>query len=400
MKICVLAQRVPYPPNKGEKLRTYYQIKRLKELGHDVHVLSFEEGPEDAKNAQELSQHLDIKVETEALGAKPLRYLWALLTSNPISVGAFYSPKMSTRLKDCIENNTDVLLLSASSLVSYVKRLYPNDNWPCKVMVDFMDVDSDKWRQYARSSRWPMRYVYNREANGIQKLERYANTYFEHCFLIAEEEVKLFAKTVSSDKPVTVLGNGMAFDAFYPSKEAPDLSNPHFLFAGVMDYKPNIDAVLWFYQHCWREIKTLLPTAKFVVAGMNPSSEILDLQKKDASLEVTGFVDDILPYFHRASVFVAPFRIARGVQNKVLQAAACQIPLVSTPMGAEGITFADESTMSICSESDTFVKSCIEAVRNREAVTVKADKAFNALQNEYGWEKQLKPMEEALEQNA
>ena len=400
MKICVLAQRVPYPPNKGEKLRTYYQIKRLRELGHDIQVLSFSETPEDTNNARELAKDLGVHVEVVNLSSKIKRYIWALLTNNPISVGAFNATGMMNKLREAIEDKgADALLLSASSLVSYVKRLYPHQNWPCKIAVDFMDVDSDKWRQYARSSSWPMRLVYDREAKGIAKLERYANHLFDDCFLIAKEEVKLFAETVTDTRPVSVLGNGMAFDAFFPAQEPPDLSAPHFLFSGVMDYKPNVDAVLWFYEKCWASIRQRLPNATFVIAGMNPSPDVIAL-KQDTSVHVTGFVDDILPYFHQASVFVAPFRLARGVQNKVLQAAACNIPLVSTPMGAEGITFADESTMALATEPDAFAKCCVEAITQREQAESKSQKAFDALRSDYGWVKQLQPLEEAMSRYA
>ena len=387
---------MPFPPNKGEKLRTYYQLKRLRELGHQLSVFSFAETSEDRKNAEALARDLDIDVEVVDLGPKLWRYSRAILTGKPISVGAFYTPEMIRKLDRFLRSaKVDLLFLTASSLVTYVQILFPTRNWPCKVMIDFMDVDSDKWRQYADSSRWPMKAIYQRESKGIRLLEQYASQYFDSCFLIAQEEVKLFAEKVSDQKSVSVLGNGMAFDTFYPPDVSPDINCPQFLFTGVMDYKPNIDAVLWFYKHCWPQIIKAMPKASFIIAGMNPTSDILSL-RDDPSIHVTGFVDDILPYFHRASVFVAPFRIARGVQNKVLQGAACKIPLVVTPMGAEGIAFASEKTMYLASTPEEFIDSCISAVKDRELAESKAASALEALLHTYGWQEQLRPMEEAL----
>ena len=130
------------------------------------------------------------------------------------------------------------------------------------------------------------------------------------------------------------------------------------LFTGVMDYKPNIDAVVWFVDNVWQEILKEYPEARFIIAGMNPTSNVKGLEKI-SGIEVTGFVDDILPYYHQSDYFVAPFRLARGVQNKVLQGFACGLPVISTPMGAEGIDCTNDLDILIASTADEFL-SCIK----------------------------------------
>ena len=401
MKICVVAQRVPYPPNKGEKLRTFHQIERMVELGYSVEVVTFSEETSDNINASSLKDKLGITVTIFPLAGKLSRYLSALLKNQPISVGAFYQTDAAKYLDMVLKQNAcDVMFLSASSLAGYVLSSPSVNQSQCKVMIDFMDVDSDKWLQYASNANWPMCAIYQREAKGIRELERKANEQFEKTFLIAQEEVALFKRDVCNANPVTVLGNGLDFSLFYPAENTEKKeADGHFLFTGVMDYKPNVDAVLWFVQNCWPGIKKHLPTAVFTVGGMNPLPEINALNGVDG-VRVTGFVDDMLPFFHEATAFVAPFRLARGVQNKVLQAAACDLTIVTTPMGAEGIQFASQQTMFIESSAEAFTAACIECVTNTELAQSKANQALQAIRDDYSWKQQLLPLEHALDKLA
>lgn len=395
LRICVVAQRVPYPPNKGEKLRTFHQIERLVQLGYQVEVLALMETQQDEKDAKALSTTLNIPVSTFPLPAKANRYVTALLKGLPLSVGAFYSHPLKKAIKKRMTSAVDVMLFSASSLGYYVLNSSNNIDAAPYLVMDFMDVDSSKWQQYAQAASIPMKWVYSRESKKIRHLESQINREFLQTFLIAEEEVALFRRTVSDSKPVKVLGNGLDFDAFYPRKENGALRKNNFLFTGVMDYKPNVDAVCWFVNLCWPQIKARIPDATFTIAGMNPSSQVQVLTKHDG-VEVTGFVDDILPYFHRAAAFVAPFRIARGVQNKVLQAAACKLPIISTSMGAEGIRFADSDTLFIADQAEAFSARCLDAVKKPELAEQKAQRAYDAILKEYSWQQQLKPLEDLL----
>ena len=391
MKICVLAQRIPYPPNKGEKLRTFHQIEYMCQWGHDVTVLSFRHTAEDDQYANQLQAKLGVKVTLFDMASQLMRYARAIVTGQAISAGAFYSRAAMAEVKRQA-SQADALYLAASSLVPYVQDLAQQ----VPLLFDFMDVDSDKWRQYALAESPPMRWVYQREMRLVRELERWACEHAHACFLIATEEVHLFARDVCHTPPVQVLGNGMAFDVFYPPEDAPSVAEPLFLFTGVMDYKPNVDAVVWFVEHCWAGIKKVLPHARFVIAGMNPNRQVMALADEEG-VEVTGFVDDILPYYHQAAVFVAPFRLARGVQNKVLQAAACGVPIVTTAMGAEGIAFASEATMAIADSAPAFSRACIASVQDATVSHGRAARALAAIRQDYGWPQQLAPLKAALE---
>ena len=295
LKMSVVAQRVPYPPNKGEKLRTYHQIARLVQLGYGVTVHALQDNEQDIANAKALSKTLGIDVHTYPLKAKWRRYLWSLARGQALSVGAFYSKGLQAKVNDLLKGQEDVVLFSASSLSYYVFSGADREGSP-HLLMDFMDVDSDKWAQYASMASFPMSWVYRRESAKIKALEIKTNQQFVQTFLIANEEVTLFHNKVCHHKDVKVLGNGLDFKRFYPANTEERNSAANFLFTGVMDYKPNIDAVCWFVEHCWPAIKTHMPQATFTIAGMNPSEKIKALAK-DKSIQVTGFVDDILPYF-------------------------------------------------------------------------------------------------------
>ena len=402
LKVCVVAQRIPFPPNKGEKLRTYHQIEYLVKLGYNVEVLSLIETNSDQRYADELASSLGVSVRTFQLSNKLLRYGWAFLKRLPISVGAFRNKSLQEAVDKRLAGGCDVLLLTASSLSYYALSSSYFGASKCTCLMDFMDVDSDKWRQYAETASFPMNWVYARESAGIRALEAKTNQSFATCFLIAEEESKLFHKKVDSTQEVKVLGNGLDFDAFYPAtdKQQAQQDNPTFLFTGVMDYKPNVDAVLWFVKECWPSIRQRYSAAEFIIAGMSPTDDIKALDGT-MGVKVTGFVEDILPYFHKADVFVAPFRLARGVQNKVLQAAACALPIVTTSMGAEGIHFAGQETMWIEDEASKFTEACVNAfvesngdseIQNSK----KADLAYRAIKAEYSWEQKLVPLRDVL----
>ena len=344
MNILLLSHRVPFPPNKGEKIRTFHQLKHLSELGHQIHLFSPYEDSSELAHFNALQASLCSSVEAVPLKHKAMRLLTGLSKGQSLSVANFYSKRLQQKFDQFLLGNpVDAILCSASSMAEYIFKstvLKTLDKKPLLIM-DFMDVDSDKWGQYQQSSAFPMSLVYAREQRLLARYEKQIVKQFDASYLIAQAEVTLFNQQVMQTDKVHVMGNGLDTSIFYPPKLKQKNPAPVFLFTGVMDYKPNEDAVIWFVKTCWPSIIAQYPNARFVIAGMSPSTDIKQLAD-DNSIEVTGFVDDILPYYHQADIFVAPFRIARGVQNKVLQAFACALPVISTSM-AQKAYFASQT---------------------------------------------------------
>lgn len=397
MIVSFISQRVPFPPNKGEKIRTYHQIAKLREKGFDVVVFCPVGNREEHNNAEALKRCLGVKVITQQQPSKFWLLMKGLFTNKALSESSFYSKPLAKTFNDYLTKNTvRVVVLSASSLIPYIIKLINSQTLEFKLLVDLMDVDSDKWRQYAQSSTFPMNLLYRRECRLIRKLEQQVSQYSDACYLIAQAEVDLFKRNVDRQSHVKVLGNGIDTEQFYPPLDKSHSTRFTLLFTGVMDYKPNIDAVVWFVNNCWSEIVTSIPKAKFIIAGMNPSSEVKALADT-VGVEVTGMVDDILPYFHNADVFVAPFRIARGVQNKVLQAFSCALPVISTSMGAEGIACTNEIDILIADTRSEFIEAVLK-LHNSQKLQESLGHAAHLLINEnYSWERQLRPLIDDIE---
>ncbi|MFT4655623.1 MAG: sugar transferase (PEP-CTERM/EpsH1 system associated) [Kangiellaceae bacterium] len=403
-RIVVLAHRVPFPPNKGEKLRTFHQIEEMVRKGHKVTVLAPYEFESELADANALAAKFSIKVISKKVPNKLYRLALAVIKNCSFSETNFYSSELVSAFNECVQH-ADTVLISASSLAPYVfgsglltqassQKAIQATVKP-QLLMDFMDVDSDKWRQYAKDSGFLKRALYNREANKIELLEKATSEKFDIAFVIANTEKKLFESRVINTGKVKVLGNGIDQTLFNPSYTKPN-NVTNYLFSGVMDYKPNIDAMLWFVEQCWPSIVHSVPNAHLIIAGMNPSAEITKLGAA-SNIEVTGFVDDIKPFFDRAHIFVAPFQIARGVQNKVLQAMACALPVVSTPLGAEGILCQDKFDILLASTPGDFKQHAITLANNYALQVEVGQHALATINANYAWESVLQPLTKAID---
>ena len=401
MKILVLSHRVPFPPNKGEKIRTFHQIKRLKELDYELHLLAPLELNEELAFFKHLSESFFKSVIYERLPNKLIRLLKGFFKGQPMSVANFYVPAMQDKMDELLKQQQfDAIICTASSMAEYVfnSQSLADCSSPPLLIMDFMDVDSDKWGQYKQNTLFPFSWVYAREQRLLARYEKQIANKFDACYLIAQAEVDLFKQHVANADNVHVLGNGMDCKTFHPALNKGSNPNPVFLFTGVMDYKPNVDAVVWFVENCWRTICDKYPGAKFVIAGMNPNNEVTKLTNRQG-IEVTGYVDDILPYYHSADIFIAPFRLARGVQNKILQAFSCGLAVITTPMGAEGIICEQGHDVLLALQANDFVQQVDILLNNPELAKAMGKNARRLIEQHYSWEGQLQPLINLLDQN-
>jgi len=321
-----------------------------------------------------------------------------MVTNNPLSVSNFYSLKLQVIIDQLIATESfQNIVCTSSSMAEYIFKSssLPRSKSRPKLLMDFMDLDSDKWRQYSDSSLFPMKWVYNRESELLSKYEQKIFRYFDICFFISQAEVDLFCQNIQCAKKPLAIGNGIDNETFLPAKIPPQNDDPVFLFTGVMDYKPNIDAVLWFTDNVWPKIIENYPESRFIIAGMNPVQSILSLARVKG-VEVTGFVEDILPYYHESDFFVATLRIARGVQNKILQAFSCGLPVISTSMGAEGIDYTDGEDILIADTPDDFFQSIEKLIANKHLYKSVRKNALELVKNHYCWDAKLATLENVL----
>jgi len=383
MKVLVLAHRVPFPPNKGEKIRTFNQIKFLTKHECKVVVATPLENSEELSFANTLEQTHGIGLLHAQLKPKLYRLASGLFKGTSLSVSNFYNQALENQIQDYIEAEApEVILCTSSAMANYVFslpvfRAIKRTN--IRLVMDFMDLDSQKWQEYADVKLWPMSAVYAREARLMAALEEQVLKNFDASIFVSDEEKQLIEKNSATTH---VVANGVDLEKFYPAikntrrisdRAAADMPSnnitanatantrsynnaPVFLFSGVMDSFPNEQAVEWFVKNIWPQVKARHPGAEFIIAGMNPGKKTR-LLKKDVGITVTGFVEDMLPYYHRADVFVAPFQIARGLQNKILQAMACELPVIATSKGATGISATPGHHLLVADKPNDFIDS-------------------------------------------
>lgn len=389
MRIYFLAHRLPYPVDKGEKIRTFHQIQYLVQQGYQVSVFAPIENVAELQFAKDLRAKLNIEVFTAPLGSAIKRKVKAILSRQAVSQTHFFSNALLALFQQSLQQHPDVIVCTSSVMAAYLYALDLRSEplAQCQLIMDFMDLDSDKWTQYARSAKRPLRWIYSREAQLIAQLEQRVYHDFARCFFISDNEVNLFSNRLSNTEKLSVLANGIDTKMFYPAtpKMGEALTAPVFLFTGVMNYLPNEDAVIWFVEKMWARIRQRWPGATFYIVGMLPSLRVQALTK-EPGVVVTGYVDEILPYYHKADIFVGPFRLARGVQNKILQAMACGLPVVTTALGAEGIACKSEHDILIADGEDAFLSAIFTLWQQPELCKALGQNACTLIRDKYSWD--------------
>ncbi len=399
MNVLLLAHRVPFPPNKGEKIRTYHQLSQLIKHGHNVVVVTPLEQAEDLQHADALKAKLNVEVVHSTLSMRFLRLARGLLTGKPLTVTNFHNAKLQREVDRLIsETDCDVLMCTSSGMADYVLNQYTLKKIQqrgIRLVMDFMDLDSLKWKQYAEQKPWPLSSIYKREAALLSTTEsEILDTFDASVFVSADEKSLLDTNPLLKNK-VHVVTNGVDAEAYYPdikNQTRPSATSPTLLFTGVMDYFPNEDAVIWFTENVWPLIIIKYPSAKFIIAGMRPSKKVSDLTN-NKGVEVTGFVDDILPYYQNSDLMVAPFQVARGIQNKVLQAMASGLPVITSPAGAAGISCTDGEHLVVADTAAEYLTAIDELLNNRQRYRDIQMAGLELVVKDYSWENENTKLE-------
>ncbi len=335
MRILFLAHRLPYPPNKGDKIRSFWELTTLSKR-HDVDLFCFYDDPQDQCQSANLRNYCQsCYVEPiSAIGSR-IHAASALVIGQSLSTAFFYSETMAKRIADAIQSRSyDLVFVFGSSMAQYVEP------WPhLPRILDLVDVDSDKWTQYSSRSRGPLSWLWKLEGRRLQRYESTLVHAFSNTLVCTEAEAQLLRSKVPNGR-IEVLQNWLDMEYYRPETvpvpEKIRSLQPYVIFTGTMDYFPNIDAVQFFCREVLPLIRSQVPKLRFVIAGRNPSAHVMRLAE-DPAIEVTGTVADIRPYLRGAAVAIAPMRIARGVQNKILEALAMDVPVVASSVAAAAL---------------------------------------------------------------
>lgn len=384
-----LAHRIPYPPNKGDKIRSFHILRHLSRT-HRVFLGCFYDDPEDAKYVAALSDWC-AEVQARPLNSTRARVasLRGLLSGEPLTLPYYRDRVMAEWVRSRLASGVDRVVIFSAAMAQY---LSPSDHVNRRVVVDFVDVDSDKWRQYAPGCRFPMNYLYQREAERLLAFERELAARADASVFVSEEEAALFRSLAPEvAERVHAVDNGVDTDYFSPERAYP---NPyadgerHLVFTGAMDYRANVDAVCWFADEVFPRIIEQMPQARFTIVGARPAPAVQRLARHPA-ITVTGTVADVRPYQAHAAAAVAPLRIARGVQNKVLEAMSMGLAVVATPQAIDGLRGSAELEWRVSSEPDALAALAIEVLNDRALAQRLGESGRRHVLAVYGWDSHM-----------
>lgn len=331
MNILFLSHRVPYPPNEGGKIRAYHMLRHLSER-HQVVIGSLAESEEEYRKGLELNSLCkELIVELVSPARRWAQALAALPTSIPSSLAYFWSSRLHERIRKAVQQwKFDAVVAHCAFVAPYVS---PGDA-PFQVL-DFVDMDSGKWAEYGLHRRFPLSLGYRLEAAKLRAYEGKATARFHHCLVTTAGELETY-RELGSPVPCSILANGVDTRYFQQAPEARSSAGAVIAFLGRMDYYPNVDGVVHFAREVFPLVCRRMPHAEFRIIGMNPTAAVRELAETPG-IVVTGRVPDVRPYLQDVAVTVAPLRIARGTQNKVLESIAMGIPVVATTRAARGV---------------------------------------------------------------
>lgn len=393
--ILYLAHRIPFPPNKGDKIRSFNEIKYLSRA-HDISLAFLVDDPRDLQHVAELQQYsrtIDFAVISPRW--QKIKSLPALVTGAPLSIPYFYSSALQDAIDKRLDvTEIDVVFCFSSPMAEYIfkSRHFKNGTLKgARLIMDFVDVDSDKWRMYAGFTAFPLSVIYRLEWQRLQAYDAMVGRKFSKSIFVSEKEVELFL-SFCPEATTASIANGVDMDYFaavgtFRAENTAADKVPTMLFMGAMDYYPNEDAVVYFTKEVLPLIRTQVPTVQFIIAGSNPTARVNELASSPGVI-VTGSVPDIRPYLAQADLFVAPFRIARGIQNKVLEAMAAGVPVVARPEAVQGFG-SQQVPLVVESTAEGLAVSIVELLGNDNRRAEMAMAAQQFVRVNYAWENNM-----------
>ena len=397
-ELLFLTHRLPYPPNKGDKIRSWHMLQYLSRHFR-VHLGCF---IDDEADWQYTRQVAALCASTRFVDLRPMAARWravrALLSRQAMSVQYYRDARLLEWVDGLLANGKVRHALAFSGpMAQYIDGSSARH---LHRVIDFVDVDSEKWRQYGDSKPWPLSQLYRREGQQLLQYERHIAQQFSAASFVSEAEAALFRLCAPMARRKTRhFNNGVDSGYFAPGACAADPYPPSaqvLVFTGAMDYWPNIDAVQWFVRHVWPALRRQFPQLLFYIVGSRPAPRVQALATV-AGVTVTGAVDDIRPYLAGATLAVAPLRIARGVQNKVLEAMAMGKIVLASPQALEGIAAQPGLELLLARDEAEFIHHAARVLRAAAQPGASAGVDMGAcarqmILQDYQWESNLQAL--------
>jgi sugar transferase (PEP-CTERM/EpsH1 system associated) len=387
--ILFLAHRVPYPPDRGDKIRGFNLVKYLSTKKR-VHLIAFADDPKDLKQKGGLAKFTGNRSIVWRAKSQVVAGLQALMSHRPLSLTAFDNDALRASVENILaRHNIDTIFVFSSQMAQY---LPPRPRQ--RVIMDFVDMDSAKFAAYAKGAKGPMRWMLAREARLLMAHEKAIAARADASLFVSEAEAELFRKRTGADR-VHVIENGIDTDYFDPhaTYKRIDAMGSLIVFTGQMDYRPNIEGVTWFAETMLPHVRLKHPDARFMIVGRNPTDAVKALGKLPG-VGVVGEVADVRGWLAQAAVVVAPLKLARGIQNKVLEGMAMARPVVASAAAAQGIDHG--GTIRVGTTVGEIAEAVEQLLSDRRAAAELGLAARQQVIERYSWEARLAPLDEVL----
>lgn len=398
-EILFLAHRAPWPPDRGDRIRSWHLFDALSRLA-PVHVAALADHEADVAQAVEKMEPLCASLKVVQRRAwRPTALARAVLTGTPVSNQLFRDTALARHVRQLLATGRISHIVGFSGQMG--QFIPPRERFAGRVVMDFVDVDSAKFRAYAdQDKRQPLHWVHAREARVLGAYEVQLARRADASLFVSEAEAALFRR-LSGLGPDRVRGldNGIDTQRFDPASGfAPLMDTPgqSVVFTGQMDYRPNIDAVAWFARNVLPAIRARHGDARFVIVGRAPTREVLELAELPG-VEVTGEVPDVRPWLASAAVVVAPLLLARGIQNKLLEAMAMARPVVASPAAAEGIDASPGAHLLVAESASAMAAAVGDLLADPARGAAMGAAARARMVARYGWDAQMAPLADLLE---
>lgn len=380
-EILFLAQRAPFPPDRGDRIRSFHILKHLSARA-TVHLVAFADSAAEVEPAPRFRAMVDECVIVRRTKSRARAGVEALAGGRPLSLTAFADPRIAGAVTDILARHPiDSIYVFSGQMAQYLPAHLPA-NCP-RAIMDFVDLDSAKFATYADDATGLKRWLMRREARLLGAFERQVAARTQASLFVSTPEASLLPGGIAVE-------NGIDTDAFDPSGTFARIeqAQPLIVFTGQMDYRPNVDAVTWFA----RDILPLIPTARFAIVGRAPTAAVRALAND--RVVVTGEVSDVRGWLAAAAVVVAPLKLARGIQNKVLEAMAMARPVVATHAAGEGIDHA--GTIRIADDAAAFASVVQQLIADPGNAAALGSAARARVIARYGWDACLAPLDGML----
>ena len=392
MDVLFLTHRVPHPPNRGDRIRSHHLLKFLSKRA-EVHLACLA----DEAVSEETRYWLDgcctrSTIEPLPTSARWIRAVGSAARGRALTEGLFRSPRLARTVRQWANETTfDAVVVFCSSMWQY-SEIPELSNVP--VVVDLVDVDSQKWFDYAQQANVWRRFVYETEGRRVRRLEGRIVRRATAITLVSEAEAELFRNVWPNEKTFGI-SNGVDLEYFDPAAVEPAAESYDCVFVGQLDYHPNVEGVEWFCRHVWPQFVQQRTDAIFAIVGRRPVAELRQLARLPG-VKLIGEVADVRPYLAAAKIAVAPLRIARGIQNKILEAMAMGVPVVASPSALTGLTDSVQSEAVCARTPDEWTSELFELssdARRRKRI---GDRGRAAVETQHSWNRCLEPLADLL----